>query len=338
MNRAWTRSFETPEEAAERFHGRADKTEIFRRFEEKAHGCTKQQAQRYAFHVAAWLACAPSSYIAGIMEMNLLETFLLKLDGGRLDGRLQTVLPRALAALELANLPATAFEEARERLIKSLHRFPCCKGRQDLAIVSAEAPEDQKQAQADAKEEEKEDGDEESDEGQHVNIAHESLDVVQTNSFKEREEGRQVCNEVCHDEPFDEEAEQARAHVDGHAAGEEEVVSKRNIPCFCWPAFFSLNPIRPWVLLENPMEAEQDCKSSPEHFFRKMNEWTNMEVSQKRGLERRVMTGIIQGWCGVFRYSMEDGEKLSLLKQLRDASKAGASNVRDADLQALCIA
>ncbi|CAE7665006.1 unnamed protein product, partial [Symbiodinium pilosum] len=40
-----------------------------------------------------------------------------------------------------------------------------------------------------------------------------------------------------------------------------------------------------------------DCKSSPEHFFRKMNEWTNME----------------------------DGEKLSLLKQLRDASKVERS-------------
>ena len=255
MKRAWTRSFETPEEAAERFHGRADKTEIFRKFEEKAHGCTKQQAQRYAFHVAAWLACAPSSYIAGIVEMNLLETFLLKLDDGRLDGRLQTVLPRALAALELANLPATTFEEARERLIKSLHRFPCCKGRQDLAIVSAEAPEDQKQAQADAKgeeEEEEEEGDEESDEGQHVNIAHESLDVVQTNSFKEREGGRQVCNEVCHDEPFDEEAEQARAHVDGHAAGEEEVVSKRNIPCFCWPAFFRSIQYAPGYSLRTP--------------------------------------------------------------------------------------
>ena len=28
-----------------------------------------------------------------------------------------------------------------------------------------------------------------------------------------------------------------------------------------------------------------------------------MEVSQKRGLERRVMTGIIQGWCGVLSKS-----------------------------------
>ena len=176
--------------------------------------------------------------------MNLLETFLLKLGDGRLDGRLQNVLPRALAALELANLPAPALEEARERLMQRLHGFQCCRRVQSCGVPDAEVMEDHEQSEEAL-------DDEEGYQGQHVETTRGAVDVVEVESSDEEEEeaaGSQVRDEVWLDKPSFQEAEQAHDHGQLAEIGEE---------------------------------ADQSTNALAPHFFQQMNEWTNMENNEK---------------------------------------------------------
>ena len=136
---------------AARYHRKADKVAVIRRYSKKIQGFDRPAVRKYAAHVAAWIAYGPRGRIPDLRELKLLQKFVGKLGTGLLPSRLKEVLPDAQAAVHSsrAHQVSEVWDEAERRLRQSLQKFRCCRTLKDTVTKTGSSRKDLEEASAD---------------------------------------------------------------------------------------------------------------------------------------------------------------------------------------------
>ncbi|CAE7396243.1 unnamed protein product [Symbiodinium natans] len=114
---------------AKRFHHSPCPARVVKWYAKHAVKFRQKAAGQHAAHVAAWIAFGPISRLPKVPEIELLTKLLQKLRSGELPPRLQQVLPKVQAVLQVMRTPSKPWHQATGCLRRELHKLRCCHTR-----------------------------------------------------------------------------------------------------------------------------------------------------------------------------------------------------------------